>query len=298
MVARAFWNVRRMLLMEGAYNAGLTRLRESEGMAEARVRAGIAPVVDKNRAGLRSLQQQAAVAQLRGRTQEAMATLAVLLGVSGAVEPVVEASPARQWPDVESLVSRGLSARPELLGARRRVAAQREAVTVERSRLFPHLDLFAVGEYGSSALNGLPPSSSARNQGVFGALAGDFALGLSLSFDLSAVSVLNTHSARAAESIAQETLRQATRQVELEIRAAYIQVTNLHERRELLDAARQLAAENLELLVRRYDTGTALIIELLDGQLDVVRTELDMAEVAALLELADFELEASLGARW
>src|SRR5579883_2531638 len=80
--ARAYWAVRRLGLLEEAQAAAVERLREAEQVAAARVDAGLAPPIDRNRATLRRLQQEAQLADLAGQRREASVQLATALGLA------------------------------------------------------------------------------------------------------------------------------------------------------------------------------------------------------------------------
>ncbi|HEX8952391.1 MAG TPA: TolC family protein, partial [Polyangia bacterium] len=49
-VARGYWNVRRFLILRDVQQASLQRMVDAEAIAAGRVRSGLAPPIDKNRA--------------------------------------------------------------------------------------------------------------------------------------------------------------------------------------------------------------------------------------------------------
>src|SRR5206468_13013475 len=80
-VARAYWSVRRLALLIDVQRDSLARLREAEAVTDGRLKAGLAPPIDRNRAVLRRLNLAAQLADLAGQLREATVQLAVTLGV-------------------------------------------------------------------------------------------------------------------------------------------------------------------------------------------------------------------------
>ncbi|HEX8714568.1 MAG TPA: TolC family protein, partial [Solirubrobacteraceae bacterium] len=89
-VARAYWNVRRLYMLRDVQQEALQRMVDAEAIADARVKAGLAPPIDKNRATQRKLTQMATLEDLVGQAHEAEARLGVTIGINEPLELVDE----------------------------------------------------------------------------------------------------------------------------------------------------------------------------------------------------------------
>lgn len=298
-VARAYWNVRRLLILRDVQQAALQRMVDAESVADARVRAGLAPPIDKNRATQRKLTQMATLEDLEGQARAAEAQLGVSLGLDEplelvddpAIPPTPPASPAE-------LVRDALARRPEVKNAKLQVEMQHQSVVMARSNFFPQLTLFGLFQYGNNQFNvgtGAKSVTSAANP--FASLSGNLTVGAALTMNF--FDTLNTYTATAdahyQEEVQKEELRRYQRLVDADVRQAHANLIKLYARRAPLITARDVAEDNLKIVEARYKNGDALIIEYLDAQIDLANAELQLADVTAQLQLQLYELQAALG---
>ena len=298
-VARAYWGVRRLALLRDVESKALARLADAESTAASRVRSGIAPPIDENRAKARRLLQEVALSDLGGQLRGALGRLVTLLGRSGPVvlvdPPVGETSAP---PNVVSLLETARTVRPALRSARARIDAQAQVIDIARSDYFPQLSGFALYQHGNNpALAGADASAVFASANPFRNLAGDLQLGLTLSINL--FDTLTTYTAvkdarLEAARLVHESVRVA-REVESEVRVARAEVVRLRELRTRLTAARVVAEDNLTINRRRYESGEAQVFELLDSEIELLDVERRLTDVAAALTVAWLELDASLG---
>jgi outer membrane protein TolC len=274
-------------------------LKQAEEVTNARLSAGLAPPIDKNRASLRLLQQQASLADLEGQLREAAVQLAVTLGLDGDIELVDQPMvPDQTPPPVEGLLDDAHHGRPELAVARLQAEAQHYAVRVARSNFFPQIGLFGLFQYGNNPFlvtTGARAASDASNP--FTGMSGNLTLGATMNMNF--FDTLNTWTgmkdALYEEDRLQQERRRLARVVDADVRVAHAKVLHLMGRRTPLMAAREVAHDNLNILEARYKNGDALVIEFLDAQNDLTNAEQQLADVTAQLYLAWLELEASLG---
>ncbi len=298
-VARAYWSVRRLALLIEVQRNSLDRLREAEAVTDGRVKAGLAPPIDKNRAVLRRLNLASSLADLAGQLRESTVQLAVTLGVKDDLVLV----DALEVPDavpgsVEELLADARTARPEVAQARLQVEAQHQAVRIAMSNFYPQLNGFGLFQLTNNAFNPVTGSrslSSATNP--FADIAGNLTLGVTLSMNF--FDTLNTwtssRDARYEEARLIEEKRRAVRVVDSDVRFAHAKVLHLYDRRVPLVEARDVASDNLKILEGRYKNGDALVIEYLDGQNDLTTAEQQLVDTTAQLQQAWLELDASLG---
>jgi outer membrane protein TolC len=296
---RAYWAVRRLALLREVQAATIDRLRQAEDITGARLRAGLSPPIDKNRATLRLLQQQAQLADLDGQLRQASAQLGVSLGVDDELVLVdVPMVPEGLPPPVEGLLEDAHKGRPELAVARLYAEAQHYAVRIARSNFFPQLGVFGLFQYGNNPyIVGSGARSASDSANPFTNLSGNLSLGANLSMNF--FDTLNTWTgmkdALYEEDRLQLERKRVARIVDAEVRIAHAKVLHLQGRRTPLASAREVARDNLTILEARYKNGDALVIEFLDAQNELTNLELQLADVTAQLHLAWLELEASLG---
>ena len=298
-VARGYWQVRRFLILRDVQQSSLQRMIDAEAIADARVRAGLAPPIDKNRATQRKLSQMGVLENLAGQARDAAARLGVLLGVNDELELVDDVVVPDQPPaSPVELVRDALGRRPEVKNAKLQVEVQHQLVRMARSGFFPQLTLFGLFQYGNNAFNvgtGARSTSSAANP--FSDTAGNFTAGAQLTMNF--FDTLNTYTATGdahyLEEINKQEVRRFERLVDADVRSAYETLLKLYKQRTPLLAARDVARDNLTIVEGRYKNGDALIIEYLDAQIDLANAELNLADVTAQLQLQWYELQASLG---
>lgn len=298
-VARLYWSVRRSALVTEVQRAALVRMIEAEAVAKSRVEAGLAPPIDGNRAQVRRLQQMATLADYGGQQREATAQLAVSLGISDDLE-LVDAPelPTAGPAPVADLLSSAQHDRPEIQGARLQLEAQHQTVRMAQSSYYPQLSVFGLFQFGNNPyLSSLGASSASSSANPFAGVAGNLTLGAQLTMNF--FDTLNTYTsvkdARYEEARLASEQRRWTRVVEADVRQAHAHLERLYEQRPPLVEARALAQDNVTILRARYGNGEALIIELLDAEIDQTNAELRVVDLDAQLQLAWIELQAALG---
>ncbi|HEX2571432.1 MAG TPA: TolC family protein [Polyangia bacterium] len=305
-VARAYWSIRRIDLLRQVQEQALSRLREAEAVTDARVLAGVTPPIDRNRARLRRVQQESTLADLVGQTRESVAQLAVSLGLTAhGVDPATDLAlvdapsfPEAGPPPVEDLLVEAQRGRAEVERARLQVAVQQQVVRGLKSAYYPQLgglvlfqlgnNLFSVGQGASSVSNRANPFSNVTGQLTIGG-------SLAINFFDTLRTYTGVKDAQYELRRLEEEHRRMKLVVESDVRSAHARVGKLYERRAVLLQARDVARDNLIILQGRYQNGEALVIEYLDAQIDLVNTEMQLADLTAQLQLAWIELEAALG---
>ena len=299
-VARAYWSVRRIGLQLEVARGTLDRLREAELVTAGRLKAGLAPPIDHNRAVLRSLQQVATIADLDGQLHEAVVQLAVSLGVrDDLVLTDMPEVPETPPPPAEQLLADARGWRPEVVNAKLQAEAQHQAVRIAMSNYYPQLSGFGLFQYGNNAYNPILGSRaySADSANPFSNLAGNLTLGVQLSMNF--FDTLNTYTAqkdaRFEEARLVEERRRWERVIDADVRTAHAHLLRLYGRRAPLVESRNVARDNLTILEARYKNGDALIIDYLDGQKELNDAEQAVIDLTAQLQQAWLELDASLG---
>lgn len=299
-VARAYWSVRKIGLLEEAQARALERLRGAEEIAGARVRAGLAPPIDQNRTTSKRLLQEATLADLHGRSREASAELAVALGLDEDIQLSDAISfPAPQTSGAEeNFLEAARNLRPEIRRAHKLLEAEDENLRIAESTYYPQLSAFALFQFGNNPMvAGAGSNAVFISSNPFRGMAGDFQIGAVLNFNIfdtlhtwTAVKDANYRLLRLTADI-----EAAERVVESEVRTARAKVDHYREVRAKLQPAEDVARDNVSIMQKRYENGEALIFELLDAELELLDIERQLTDAAAELQLAHLELDASLG---
>lgn len=297
--ARAYWAVRKLDFLRALQAQGLQRLAGAERIAMARVEAGLAPPLDSNRAQARRRLQAVGLRDLEGQQAEAQARLCVLLGLNLPLRltETTPAAPARLAP-TQDLLQTAFDARPELHAARARLAAQLEVVRMAVSEYYPQLGAYALLQYGNNpALAGAGSRAVFPSANPFKELAGDMQVGLTLGINV--FDTLNTYTkvkdARLEAARLEAAVEEVRREVEAEIRATRARVQRFSDLSARLLEARTLAQDNLKISLQRYEDGNALLLDLLDAELELLDVERRQVDAATELALAAFELNAATG---
>lgn len=233
-------------------------------LAQSRLDAGASPRADVTRARVEQANARAALAAREGDVRVAAATLNTLLG-RPAEEPIAIEANARGAlvaGDLESSIRSALEQRPELLAARKRLAARKAEIALAASTSGFTADLRA--RYG------------VRDEDVFPSDR-DTSIGITISRSLFDGGREKAEVARArAEARAEES---AVTALENEIRQrvveAHARLVEMRARTTAAEAARLEAAEGVRLTRARYEAGAAPIGDLLDAA-----SELEAAEAA------------------
>lgn len=295
--ARAYWSVRRLALLVEAQKDAVARLERAEQATDARVKAGLAPGLDRNRARSRKLAQVATMIDLRGQQREAEVQLAVALQLDGDIELVDGVDLTEPLGCTQgNLDHRPSQTRPELLRAKLQLDVQEQVVRIIKSAYYPQLTGFLLFQYGNNALSiGSGARSISSTANPFSNLAGNLTAGGQLSINF--FDMLNTYTAVKDARFEQTRLfgevKRAERAINSEVRTACARVDRLAARRNAQIDVREVTRDNLVSLEQRYKNGDALMIELLDGQLELTNAELQLVDLAAQLHLARLELAAA-----
>lgn len=297
--ARAFWSVRRLEMQAEVQRASLERMADAERVAGGRFKAGLAPPIDKNRATVRRLQQAASLADYEGQIAEAIAQLGVSLGLKGELKLDGRFTfPEGPPPDPAALLDAAHDGRPELEVARLNIEAQRQTVRIAKSGYYPQLGVFGLLQYGNNLLSigsGVRDASQVANPFSGTSLSVQLGASLNMNFFDTLRTYTSTRDAQYVQASLMAERRRVERAIDADVLATRARVEKLVRRRAPLRDALELARDNAKILEGRYRNGDALIIELLDSQLELAQSEAAVVDLEAQLELAWVELRASLG---
>ena len=302
-VLRAFWAARRLELQLDVSRQSLERFNEAAAAIAARVKNGLAPVIDQNRMESRRQSEVSRRADLEGGLLEAKAQLGVLLGTTLFDTALAESAelpppPPATMENVEQLLADARTQRPELRAAHTQVLAQSQAVRIARSTYYPQLSLSGLMQFSNNPYNPLIGARVANSSAnPFTNITGSVFVGGSLSINL--FDTLNTYTAVRDAKLEEQRLqaeeRRVGRAIESDVRVLHARLIHLYRMREPLTKSRDIARDNLNILERRYRSGDVAVLDLIDAAVDLVTQEVNLANQAATIAQTWGELYLAAG---
>ncbi|MEO1335001.1 MAG: TolC family protein, partial [Myxococcota bacterium] len=153
-------------------------------------------------------------------------------------------------------------------------------------------------QYGNN-----PSLAGAGNRAVFasanpfGNLVGDVQLGVTASVNI--FDTMNTWTSVKQARIERDRLTQERariqQQVDTDVRTAHAKLRRLIRLIDGLDEARNIALDNVQITEARYQDGDALVLELLEAQLELFDIERQRTDAVVELMTARVEFDAAIG---
>jgi outer membrane protein TolC len=289
--ATAYWEVRRFELAIDVARRSLDRTRDIERAARARVDAGIAPQVDVERARVQTLRQMEQVTAIEAQLAVARAELGAALQLDERFHLVED--PAAHVPSLPSLdraLAEAARSRPELTSASAQVEAQTEAVRSAKGGYSPQLSLFGQATAGNQLFQLTPPQT--QELLVFTAIAG-----VQLNWVL--FDSLSTWTAVRDAGLTRDRVTESAVRLRYQVRAdvegAHGRLAAALQRKAIATDAVTAARRALDLLQRRYQVGSSLLLELILAQADLTNLEGDLLDAQVTTAEAAVALQAALG---
>ncbi len=215
----------------------------------------------------------AVLAQLAGLEQDAELDLAGAASV-----------PRVSCASLDEAFALAEASRPELEQARRRVQQAERGGRIADSAFMPRADLFARGWRDSPDLD-------------FGSSRDNWALGVSLSWDFfdGGRRGAGVDEARARLDEARRAEQKARLAVQLDVRTAWLKVTDAEARLRVARKASATAQETLQLVRAQYEAGAATITRYLEAELMNTEARTRSTSASYDLERAGADLARATG---
>ncbi len=281
-VRQAFYALAAAQELESIARTNLERTAAHERLAAARQAAGAVPQVDV-------LRTQAEVANARlqlmtaaSRVRITRGRLNTAMGRNAEIPLVISAPPGTPPPptrvEMESAMDRALAERPEITAAQKRADAARAVVAAAKAGRAPKLRADAAFGWRDT---GFWPDSQ------------EWQAGLSIDFPLFDANSRARRVARSRAELAREEAALASRQLQVreEAWATAAELERAWSAIAATEATVTASAESLRIVQDRYESGAAVITDLLDTQITLARAENGLAEAhwSYLAARADFE---------
>jgi outer membrane protein TolC len=264
----AFYNV---LRAERTLSFQRENLRQRETLlrqATAFYEAGVRAKIDVARAEANVYDARAQVSQVENDLRVARITLLQRMGIDGpAGFALAGGLPELQLPgSMADWVAEAEKNRPELRAQLEKERAATESLRRARSDYYPYLTGSVGAGYGADTF------PLQQNYGA--------AVTLSLPVFSGFLTREQVKEASATISSAQYELTEARRRVRLQVEASAYSVQEAQERLSARKKEREASEENLRLATARYEVGAGDIIEMVDAQTQMVRSDTDAINTA------------------
>ena len=255
--------------------------------ARALYKEGMTPRSDVIKAEVRVSSAQLEAIQAENAWLSAKAVLAAAMGlpVTTAFDTVRQDPDSRnhEFPPLETMLALAHDSRPELQGAKARIAAAEAGRRQAQSGLYPNISLDA--SYGWQE-NRVIPDDQKWSVGI--------TIGIPVFEQLTARSKVNQAIATINGLKATET--QTRRNIELEVKQAWLGLKEAHERQSVSVKALEQSTEDMLVSEGRYQEGVGTILEVIDAQ--TALTQAQTNQVAAFdIATAQVKLDRATGQR-
>jgi outer membrane protein len=185
--------------------------------------------------------------------------------------------------NLEEETRKALGNHPQIDKAQMGVNQAHSSLTIARGGNFPHISFSGSYSWGGYRF---PSSRDIERNDTW-----SIGIGITLNLFDGFTTTSKVRSAKAQLNLAKESLKQSKRDLELEIKQAYLLVKEAEQKIQLTDDALKSAEEDLKLTQEKYNLGAASILELLDANVSYKTAKSN--QVQALydynLALAEYE---------
>lgn len=266
------------------------RSEEQMNMAKARYDLGSASMSDYLKAKVQLGNDNLALITAENSLKLAQANLNNDLGMD--LDPPVDVAAELEYQkldlDVDQVISQRLDMHPEIRKVESQVSQAKSGVAMARSALLPSV-AFSSSYSWSDAKT--PESWSGWK------MNDSWRIGISIGLNIfdGFQSIANIQRGKAYLRSSEENYEQKKRDVELEIKQAYLAVNEAEQKIEVTQEALKAAEQDLKLTQEKYNLGAASMLELLDA--DVSYKTAKNNEVNALYDynLAVARFEKAIG---
>ncbi len=294
-VAEAYYRLLDAISQEEAAQATLTDAQTVQQAIEARLANGLATLPDVLEARAATAQAKYELASVRGLEDIAHAVLANVLDVAPSVPFRVEdvstaPVPAAVEEPVQTIITRALSQRPDLLAEVARLSSTDAAIRGARSAYYPTLSF--SGDWGHRNSYGSQNFNPVISSHIY-----PYSAQLNLNWTLFDGGARRNELVRAAAQRreAQAEVALTRDQIEDEIWTAYSNLKTAQGRREAADALLEAAEQSYSAATQSFQAGVRTFIDVTTAQRDLARarTAEATARVQVLIALADLAFRAA-----
>ncbi len=283
-VKDAFYNYANAQRLADVNEQNVANRQRQLDLANARLKNGIGLPSDVVTAETSKAQAVLALNQARDASEQARVTLLDAMGVDP-LTPIVPAD-VSEAPlaagDVKALVQQGLKSRPEVLAAKRSLAASQYGLNAAKSLNLP--SVYATVAAGSAG-NEFPLRNNASSIGV----------GLQFPLIDGGQRSGAVQAARGQITAAQADLQSAVLTVRSQVTSAYLELESAEQRVTVADAEVANGREGVRIAEGRYSAGLGSFLDVTTAQALLLTALTDQTTVRNALDLARANLRHAIG---
>jgi outer membrane protein len=267
------------------------RSKEQLKLINSRFELGSASKSDVLKQKVQVGNDELALLEAQNSVVTSKATLAYTIGIDPNREDIefsTEYSTREFDGTVDEAIQFGLEKEPGLLAAERDLAAARHAVRSRWASYLPTLSGFYdyTRSIGTIAYPVVQDYSS--NRGTYG-----FQISLNIFDGFSRER--NLVQAKINRNNAQAYLAETRNLVTRDVKTAYYEITQYREAKRVANENVESATEDLKITQEKYNLGAATILDLLDSQVSLKRTQVSLIQADFDLNLSIAKLENAMG---
>ncbi len=289
-VRTQFYELIKAVKLEEVSRSALELSQDELRRAEALFEVGSVAKGDVLKAEVRLSQSTLDLIGAENRVKLERSRLAKLMGLPVDAPVNVAEDLGEEVPRVtpEGAVARALERRPDLKAARENANSARSAAFASKAARLP--SVYTSVQY-SWFDNSFPETWENHRKNY----SWDIRLGLSLPIFDGLMTTASVRQTRARAAMANDQLRDARLQVELEVKEAVLVIEEAAERIAVSKSGLASAEEDYRLSRERYDLGSGTMLELLDAQVNLSRARSAYVDALAGLREAEALFEKATG---
>ncbi|MCX6133806.1 MAG: TolC family protein [Ignavibacteriales bacterium] len=290
-IKSAYWNLYRVNEMKRLTDENVKQVSSHLEDVENLVKQGMATTNDVLKVRVQLSNSKILQSDAGNAVRLAMISLNSTIGIPlgtdvGIASPLTATT--REFPELAKTLASALGTRPEVLGMESRVKAAGAAVTSAVGGWFPQI--FLTGNYNYARPNQriIPAKDEFKDT---------WDVGLSVQFDLwnNLTALHQTNQAKAQLEQTKDALVTLKDGITLEVTQSYLNFQQAKERIRLSELTVDQANENYRTAAEKYKAGLTSSSELLDAEVALLQSKLQLTQSLVDHELAEARLEKALG---
>lgn len=290
-IKSAYWNLYRFQAFRRVADENVTVLAAHVADVDNLVKQGMLTNNDLLKVKVQLSNGVLMQSDAESRVRLAMITLNSLIGLPLATRVELASSltaTTKDFPEIDTLLNMALEGRPEVLGMEMRVRSAEAGVASARGGWLPQV--FLMGNYYYSR----------PNQRIFPArdeFKDTWDVGVSLQFDLwnNLTTLHQTGAAKAQYEQTKDALATLKDGITLEVTQGALNVRQAQQRIRLAELGVEQAAESYRVTSGKFKSGLSSNSDLLDAEIALMQSKLQMTDALVEYELAQARLEKAVG---
>jgi outer membrane protein TolC len=277
----------------GAQSEDLNSKTEHYNQTKSMYHDGVRSYSDLLNAQIQAKVSEIQLTNLDSNREAALYSLNILLGlpVADATEVIDEFSFKPLKENLEDNLQTAYGQRPEMLAAQAEVNSAQAQESYADHDIIPTL---TVGGTYNDTFAGIPYGTIGN---VFYTQNPFWQVNIGVNFPIwdGGVRYQEIKRSSSAVRLAEDTLEQTKRAVQKDVASAYVEVERNQQVYQIASSQVDAAREDLKIITQRYKNGGASVLDVVDAQANLLRTQLDEINALYNFHIAVFRLKEAMG---